>query len=174
MVDSSPQDMMLDQFQLVSRVVDIGADRTTLRAMARVPESHSIFGGHFPGHPLLPGVLIGELMAQTSGFLLLARNGFERMPFLAALKQLNLRSFITPATMLECQATLVHEGSGYAVLDGAVVRAGEAKPVADARLTFRITRFPNATLTEHMHARASEVGLVLDGGQVRLCAGETQ
>lgn len=165
--------MRLDQFQLVDRIVELGPEGQALSAAARVPETHSIFTGHFPGHPLMPGVLIGELMAQTSGFLLLSRNRFRRMPFLAALKNLNLRSFVLPGTVLVCDATLVHEGSGYAVLDAKVQRKGETTAVADARLTFRITSFPNAELSEHMRTRAREVGLVLSDDQVRLDTGES-
>lgn len=163
--------MRIDRFQLVDRIEQISTDPATVTTVARVPDDHSIFAGHFPGHPLLPGVLIGELMAQTSGFVLLVKNGFGRMPFLAAMKELNLRSFVVPGTVLECVARLVHEGSGYAVLDAEVRRAGETKRVADARLTFRITPFPNPTLETEMRGRAAEVGLVLDGKAVRLGAG---
>lgn len=172
MSQQRPQDMRLDQFQLVDRIVAIGSDRASVRTVTRVPDDHSIFVGHFPGHPLLPGVIIGELMAQTSGFVLLVKNGFSRMPFLAAMRELNLRSFVAPGTALECEARLVHQGSGYAVLDAEVKRAGEANRVADARLTFRVTAFPNRMLEEHMAVRAAEVGLVLNGGAARLGSGD--
>lgn len=171
MSESQPRDMRLDRFQLVDRIQDIADDRMTVRAAARVPDDHSIFAGHFPGRPLLPGVLVGELMAQTCGFVLLVRNGFTRMPFLAAMKELNLRSFVVPGTVLECEARLVHEGSGYAVLDADVRRAGEEKRVADARLTFRVTPFPNTRLADEMRVRAAEVGLVFDGDAVLLGIG---
>lgn len=174
MSESQPRDMRLDRFQLVDCIREISSDPAAIRAAARVPDEHSIFAGHFPGHPLLPGVLIGELMAQTSGFMLLVKNGFSRMPFLAAMKELNLRSFVVPGTVLECAARLVHEGSGYAVLDSEVKRAGEAKRVADARLTFRVTPFPNATLEAQMRHRAAEVGLVLEGNEVRLGTGDSR
>jgi len=171
MSESRSCDMRLDRFQLVDRILDVAADHAMLKTCARVPEDHSIFAGHFPGHPILPGVLIGELMAQTCGFVLLVRNGFSRMPFLAAMKELNLRSFVVPGTGLECVARLVHEGSGYAVLDSLVNRKGEVKRVADARLTFRVTPFPNNTLASKMRDRGAEVGLEIDGGSVRLRAG---
>ena len=173
MITPSVQDMRLDQFQLVDRISELASDCKSLVASARVPERHAIFLGHFPGHPLMPGVLLGELMAQTSGFLLLSGSGFARMPFLAAIKELNLRSFVTPGTVLGCTAQLVHAGSGYAVLDAEVRRKGEKKPVADARLTFRVLAFPNDVLEEHMQTRAREVGLVLEDGKVRVLAGVT-
>lgn len=171
MSESHARDMRLDRFQLVDRILEIAADHSMTKTAARVPDDHSIFAGHFPGHPIFPGVLIGELMAQTSGFVLLVKNGFSRMPFLAAVKQLNLRSFVVPGTVLECISSLVHEGSGYAVLDAEVRRTGETKPLADARLTFRLTPFPNSTLESQMRSRAAEVGLALDGNSVRLSSG---
>ena len=48
----------------------------------------------------MPGVLLIEAMAQTSGWLLIARTQFERMPFLAALKEVKLRTFVTPGQAL--------------------------------------------------------------------------
>ncbi len=42
----------------------------------------------------MPGVLLIEAMAQTSGWLVVALNRFERMPFLAAVKDAKLRTFV--------------------------------------------------------------------------------
>ena len=42
-----------------------------------VPEASPVFEGHFPGHPLVPGVLLTETMAQASGYLVLALIGFR-------------------------------------------------------------------------------------------------
>ena len=46
-----------------------------------MPTTSTIFEGHFPGRPLMPGVLLIESMAQASGWLIIAHTGFERMPF---------------------------------------------------------------------------------------------
>ena len=55
-----------------------------------------MFEGHFPGHPLLPGVLMIETMAQTGGWLVLATLRFARMPFLTQVKEAKLRGFVAP------------------------------------------------------------------------------
>ena len=60
----------------------------------------------------MPGVLLLETMAQTSGWLIIAVTKFERMPFLAAFKEAKLRNFIPPGTTLSASAKLEHEGSG--------------------------------------------------------------
>ena len=49
----------------------------TIRVEAHVPTTSTIFEGHFPGHPLMPGVLLIEAMAQTSGWLIIARTRFQ-------------------------------------------------------------------------------------------------
>src|ERR1041385_3049962 len=67
---------------------------------ASVPTTSTIFEGHFPGFPLMPCVLLIEAMAQTSGWLLVAVNRFERMAFLAAVKDAKFRMFVTPGRKL--------------------------------------------------------------------------
>ncbi len=70
---------------------------------AIVPTQSTIFEGHFPGYPLMPGVLLLETMAQTSGWLIIGLTKFTRMPFLAAFKEAKLRSFVTPGTVADRQ-----------------------------------------------------------------------
>ena len=132
--------MRLEYFQMIDRVV--APDAESITAEARVPEASPVFEGHFPGHPLVPGVLLVETMAQASGWLLLARMGFARMPFLASVKEAKLRSFVGPGAVLRVEAPLVHDGSGYAVTSGRIEAAG--KRICDAELTFRILRLPRA------------------------------
>ena len=105
-------------------------------------------------------------MAQTCGFLLLALNGFSKMPFLAAMKDVKLRDFVLPGTTLRCQAMREHAGSGYAVMKAGIQRLDEESHVCDATLTFRIVPYPNEDLQRHMLERAGEVGLEIDGTQV--------
>ena len=54
----------------------------------------------------MPGVLLIESMAQTSGWLIIGITGFSRMPFLAAFKEAKLRAFVTPGDTLELTAAL--------------------------------------------------------------------
>jgi 3-hydroxyacyl-[acyl-carrier-protein] dehydratase len=145
----------LEYFQMIDRVVALGDGALT--AEATVPEASPVFEGHFPGHPLVPGVLLVETMAQASGYLILALQGFARMPFLAGVKEAKLRSFVTPGTALTVEARLVHDGSGYAVTSGAISAGG--KRVCDAELTLRTLPFPAPELEAAMRARAAEIGL---------------
>src|SRR6202011_3147725 len=107
--------MQLEYFQLIDRIVDLNVGERTITVEAQVPEHNTIFEGHFPGHPIMPGVLLIEAMAQTSGWLLVALTKFERMPFLAAVKEAKMRSFVSPGQVLKIDASIVHEGSGFAI-----------------------------------------------------------
>ncbi len=157
--------MRLEYFQLIDRITELNLTELTVRAEANVPAASTIFEGHFPGYPLMPGVLLIETMAQTSGWLVIARMNFERMPFLAAVKQAKLRTFVQPGQSLQVSATLAHEGSGYMVTD-AEIRA-DGKLVCDASLTLRTMPFPNPEFRANMTEVAKRIGLpmgaVVDG-----------
>src|SRR6185312_13901535 len=88
--------MRLEYFQLIDRIADLNLADRTISTEATVPTTNTIFEGHFPGFPLMPGVLLIEAMAQTSGWLVVAVNRFERMAFLAAVKDAKFRMFVTP------------------------------------------------------------------------------
>jgi 3-hydroxyacyl-[acyl-carrier-protein] dehydratase len=133
--------MRLEYFQLIDRIVDLDLVDQTISTEARVPTQSTIFEGHFPGFPLMPGVLLIEAMAQTSGWLLIGVTKFTRMPFFASLKDAKLRSFVTPGQSLQLAAKLIHHGSGYAVTR-ADIRC-DGKLVSNAEITLRLLDFPN-------------------------------
>ena len=145
--------MRLEYFQLIDRIAELDLAQQTIRAEARVPTESTIFEGHFPGYPLMPGVLLIEAMAQTSGWLVIGVTKFTRMPFFAALKEAKLRSFVTPGQTLALSAKLLHEGSGYAVTK-AEIRC-EGKLACNAELTFRLVEFPNDQFRASMEKMAA-------------------
>jgi 3-hydroxyacyl-[acyl-carrier-protein] dehydratase len=145
--------MRIEYFQLIDRIVDLDLDGRTIRVDAQVPDESTIFEGHFPGHPLMPGVLLIEAMAQTAGWLVIGVTRFTRMPFFAASKEAKLRSFVTPGQTLALSAKLLHEGSGYAVTK-AEIRC-EGKLACNAELTFRLVEFPNAEFRASMEKMAA-------------------
>jgi 3-hydroxyacyl-[acyl-carrier-protein] dehydratase len=104
----------------------------------------------------MPGVLLIEAMAQASGWLLIALNKFERMPFLAAVKEAKMRSFVNPGELLTVEANVVHEGSGYAITAAKVLVGGKLR--CNATITFGIVPFPAPELRTHMDAEAKRLG----------------
>jgi 3-hydroxyacyl-[acyl-carrier-protein] dehydratase len=152
--------MRFEYFQLIDRVVDLDLHQRTIRTHATVPSASTIFEGHFPAMPLMPGVLLIESMAQTSGWLIIAATGFSRMPFLAAVKEAKLRAFVKPGDQLEVTATLLHEGSGFAMTRAEIHNGG--KLACNAEITFRVVEFPNQEFRAHMERAAAALALPME------------
>jgi 3-hydroxyacyl-[acyl-carrier-protein] dehydratase len=148
--------MQLEYFQLIDRILDLNMEEKTIAVEAQVPKESTIFEGHFPGYPIMPGVLLIESMAQTSGWLVLSLLKFKRMPFLAAVKEAKMRGFVTPGEVLRIEASIVHEGSGYAITD-ARIKVG-SKLRCNSTLMLTHVPFPNPELRGHMDAMAKRVG----------------
>jgi 3-hydroxyacyl-[acyl-carrier-protein] dehydratase len=151
--------MQIEYFQLIDRIIDLDIGGKTITVEAQVPEKSTIFEGHFPGYPIMPGVLLTEAMAQSSGWLLLALTKFERMPFLAMIKEAKMRGFVSPGQLLTIVAKVEHEGSGFAVTSAKARVGAELKCSAD--LTFRHIPFPHPDLRVHMDAMAHKIGFPL-------------
>lgn len=140
---------------MIDAVEALDADAGTITARADVPLNSPVFEGHFPGSPLVPGVLLIETMAQASGFMLLKRMEFEKMPFLANVSSAKMRTFVEPGQILQVQAELEHDGSGYAATRARISREG--KKVCESQLMFRIMPFPNSTLKDNMLERYDQI-----------------
>ncbi len=149
--------MLLERFEMVDAVERIDREAAVIQVRARVPETSPVFDGHFPGYPLVPGVLLIETMAQASGYLLLAINGVSRMPFLANVKAANFRAMVLPGAELRVEARRDHDGSGYAVMSAKL--HAEGRVAADATMMLRTVAFPSDALRTCMEERAARLGL---------------
>ena len=147
--------MQLEYFQMIDRIVEVDLEKKIMRANSVVPETSTVFEGHFPGHPLVPGVLMIETMAQCSGILIMHTIDFTKIPLLAGVKEGKLRDFVGPNTELEIKAEIEHEGSGFAVTK-AEIRSG-SKRVANAQLTFTIMPFPNEALQTLIKSQVADM-----------------
>src|SRR5947207_5847070 len=151
--------MNLDYSQLIARIVDLNLDDRTIVVEAQVPQTHTIFEGHFPGFPIMPGVLLTEAMAQSSGWLLLGVLKFTRMPFLAIVKEAKMRGFVSPGQLLTIEAKVEHEGSGFAVTKAKGRVGKDLKCSAD--ITFGLSPFPDPSFRVFMDAKAHKIGFPL-------------
>lgn len=147
--------MLLEYFQMIDAVEELDPEAGTITARADVPMDSPVFEGHFPGSPLVPGVLLIETMAQASGFMLLSRMDFEKMPFLANVTSAKMRSFVEPGAVLRVEAELEHDGSGFCKTRAGI--SSEGRKICDSRLMFRIMPFPNDTLKGNMLDRFSQI-----------------
>jgi len=97
-------------------------------------------------------------MAQASGMLLLAVKDFEAMPFLMSVDGAKMRTFVEPGAVLDIEAVLEHDGSGFAVTKAKITSGG--KKVCDAQLKLRTMPFSEVPLAAIVRKRAEEVGLI--------------
>lgn len=148
--------MQLEYFHMIDRIVDLNVDEKKIVVEAQVPTESTIFEGHFPGYPLMPGVLLIESMAQASGWLQLGVLRFERMPILAAVKEAKVRGSVYPGDLMSIEARLAHEGSGYAMTEAKIRVGGKLR--ANSSLTFTQIPFPNADMRGYMDSFAKRIG----------------
>lgn len=150
--------MLLEYFQMIDKVEAVSLRDGKLKARSVVPDRSPVFEGHFPGMPLVPGVLLIETMAQASGMLVLAVTDFAAMPFLMSVDGAKMRTFVEPGAVLDIEADLEHDGSGFAVTKARITSGG--KKVCDCQLKLRTMPFNEIPLADIVRKRAEEVGLM--------------
>jgi 3-hydroxyacyl-[acyl-carrier-protein] dehydratase len=116
-------------FLLVDRVVDVRKDHSAT-GVKNVSMNEPFFAGHFPGHPVMPGVLIVESMAQTAAVLVIATLGPEAgipVVYFMSIENAKFRKPVVPGDTLRLTLTKdrrrgqVWRFNGVAKVDGQVV-----------------------------------------------------
>jgi 3-hydroxyacyl-[acyl-carrier-protein] dehydratase len=118
-------------FLLVDRVLEIGEDRIV--AVKNVSFGEPYFQGHFPGMPIMPGVLQVEAMAQAGGILAARSGDFDpktQVVFFMAIDKVKFRKPVTPGDQLVLTVTPLRKGkiwkmAGEARVGGQVVSQAE-------------------------------------------------
>lgn len=96
-----------DPFVWVSRIVAIEPG-ASIEGELDVPADLDIFRGHFPDHPVLPGVIIMEALAQAASFCILAaRAGEGNLGFFAGIDNAKFRNQVRPGDTVTLEAAIV-------------------------------------------------------------------
>lgn len=102
-----------------------------------VSVNEPFFQGHFPGNPVMPGVLIMEALAQVGAVAILSKPEFKgRTAYFAGIDKARFRQKVVPGDVLMLETTII-KSKGPIGIGQAVAKVNDKK-VAEAELTFAI------------------------------------
>jgi 3-hydroxyacyl-[acyl-carrier-protein] dehydratase len=122
-------------FLMVDRIVEVDPGKSIV-AIKNVTINEPFFQGHFPGHPVMPGVLIVEAMAQVAGIMAYLASSDEirsKVTYFMSIDNAKFRKPVVPGDQLriEVASTFSRRGiwgvAGKAFVDGKVVAEAELK-----------------------------------------------
>jgi len=123
-------------FVMVDRVIERTDD--SLVAIKNVTINEPYFQGHFPGQPVMPGVLQVEAMAQAAGLIMLGRAAIDEAPkvvFFMSADNVKFRKAVTPGDTLEIRAKLTKVRGRIAAAECECLVNGETVSSADLLFT---------------------------------------
>lgn len=119
-------------FLLVDKIIELEPERIT--GIKNVTVNEPFFVGHFPGFPVMPGVLIAESMAQVAGILVLKEipDRKKKLVLLASIENAKFRRPVRPGDTLRIEMTVISKKSALCKMAGKATVDGVA--VAEATL----------------------------------------
>jgi 3-hydroxyacyl-[acyl-carrier-protein] dehydratase len=100
---------------MVDKVLNIIPGKS-IEATKVLPVSEELFQDHFPGFPVIPGVLLTEMMAQASGKCLYAESKERGYPVLLKIKEANFRKWAEPGQCINLYADVSSSKQDYATV----------------------------------------------------------
>ena len=123
-------------FLLIDRIEELEPGQKIV-ALKNVTMNEPFFTGHFPGHPVMPGVLIIEAMAQAGAYAVLSQEEFKgKIAFLGGVDKAKFRRQVVPGDTLRLEVEIIKLkrnagiGKGTAYVDG--------KKACEAEISFLI------------------------------------
>ncbi|SVC15989.1 uncharacterized protein METZ01_LOCUS268843 [marine metagenome] len=124
-----------EPFLFVDRVVSI--TENNIKTEKHVKADEPFFSGHFPGRPIMPGVLVCEAVFQSSSILMSKRAGTpsndERMPLITRISNVKLKRVVLPGDIMEVEVKLKE------ILGQAAYMSGKVKVEGKTALTVEFT-----------------------------------
>jgi len=122
---------------LVDRIIDVDEAGTKCRGLKNVTINEPFFQGHYPGQPIMPGVLILEAMAQVGAALLLSQPSMRgRVPIIGAIEGVKFKRPVRPGDQLITEAEILWVRNFVGKMKGQSLVEGEV--VATVEMTFKL------------------------------------
>ncbi len=140
--EKNPQEIRIEDivphrypFLMIDRILErtSGESATCIK---NVSANEPYFQGHFPGHPVMPGVMICEAMAQTAGIASGRTHGMKDVGILAEMKNVKFKKPVFPGDTLVMKAKI--DGIKMNVIKASVTTYVDDDPVASATYTIVI------------------------------------
>jgi 3-hydroxyacyl-[acyl-carrier-protein] dehydratase len=123
-------------FLLVDRIIAMEPN-VSITGLKNITINEPFFQGHFPGQPIMPGVLIIEAMAQVGGVLAFSTATDAKSVFFMSIEKAKFRKPVVPGDQLKMELRVTHQRGNVWKLSG--VAKVDDKVVAEADLTAMLT-----------------------------------
>lgn len=129
-------------FLLVDRIVELEADRRIV-GLKNVTINEQFFQGHFPGTPVMPGVLIIEAMAQVAGVMIYRDlpDKEKKLIYFTGIESAKFRRPVVPGDQLRIEMELLNRRNNFGKMRGRATVDG--KLASEAVVLFAIAERPD-------------------------------